>query len=172
MPIRKLDEHDAAAFWNLRLRGLQEHPEAFGETYENFLATPLAEIEQRLRHNPKNPDNFILGAFEETLLGVVAFSRYSAEKARHKGYIWGMYVAPEGRCKGVGKALMRDLVTRLEEMLGITQVTLSVTVGNETAAGLYRALGFDRYGLEQRALKIGDEYYALEHMIKLFDKQP
>jgi RimJ/RimL family protein N-acetyltransferase len=36
---------------------------------------------------------------------------------------------------------------------------LTVVASNAAACRLYRAAGFEQYGLERRALKIGDTYY-------------
>ena len=44
------------------------------------------------------------------------------------------------------------------------QINLSVTQSNEGARSLYLAAGFVPYGLEKRALKIGDKYYDKEYL--------
>jgi RimJ/RimL family protein N-acetyltransferase len=36
---------------------------------------------------------------------------------------------------------------------------LTVVASNVAARRLYSAAGFEEYGLERRALKVGDEYY-------------
>jgi RimJ/RimL family protein N-acetyltransferase len=38
-------------------------------------------------------------------------------------------------------------------------VQLTVVAGNETARRLYAGLGFEEYGLEKKALKLGDRYF-------------
>ena len=49
----------------------------------------------------------------------------------------------------------------------VEQLTLSVVRDNEAAAGLYRALGFEAYGVEPRALK-GAGGYADEVLMVCF----
>ena len=46
--IVTVDQEYLSAFRALRLRGLQEHPEAFGETAEGFRAKSDAEILARI----------------------------------------------------------------------------------------------------------------------------
>jgi RimJ/RimL family protein N-acetyltransferase len=41
----------------------------------------------------------------------------------------------------------------------VEQVCLTVVASNVAARRLYSAAGFEEYGLERRALKVGDEYY-------------
>ena len=71
MDIRKLTEADADDFWKIRLRALRDNPEAFGSSYEESLTIPLANIVERLRNESTAGDNFILGAFEEALVGFI-----------------------------------------------------------------------------------------------------
>jgi ribosomal protein S18 acetylase RimI-like enzyme len=53
-------------------------------------------------------------------------------------------VLPEWRGKGVGKHLLEALEKRGLEQ-GCRSAGISVTVGNEAAAGLYQAVGFNPY---------------------------
>jgi hypothetical protein len=42
---------------------------------------------------------------------------------------------------------------------------LSVVTEQNAAVGLYRSLGFESYGCERRALKIGDRYVDEDNMV-------
>jgi RimJ/RimL family protein N-acetyltransferase len=68
-----------------------------------------------------------------------------------------MFVQPEARGAGVGKAL----VTRVIQYAGglVEQIHLTVVASNSAAVRLYTSAGFKQYGLEPRALKVGGEYY-------------
>jgi len=165
MNIRKLTEADTEAFWNLRLQGLRDSPEAFGSSYEESVTTPLASVVQRFQNESTAGDNFILGAFEGSLVGVVGFYRNQRIKDQHKGTIWGMYVIPEMRGRGIGKALMSQAIAYAASVPGIIQIHLAVVTTQDAPRHLYRSLGFEVYGLEPRALKVGDQYLDEELMI-------
>jgi ribosomal protein S18 acetylase RimI-like enzyme len=157
MLIRKLTQDDLEALWALRLRALKDNPEAFGSTYEETLARGSEWMRQRLR--AKESENFYLGAFEQNLAGMVAFYREEGMKFRHKGYVVAMFVAPESRGLGAGKALMQELIARARQIEGLEQLLLTVVATNQVAYQLYRSLGFKVYGTEPRALKSGEQYW-------------
>ena len=86
------------------------------------------------------------------------------EKTRHRGDIWGVYVAPDARGTGVGRRLMQHVLAHARTR--VQQVHLAVTATNVAGIGLYEQLGFVRYGTEPRALKVGDRYLD-EHLMVL-----
>ena len=159
--IRALGEADVAAYWELRLRGLREHPEAFGSSYEESRQQPLEEVAARFRR----AEAFILGAtVDGRLVGTVACAREQLQKMRHRATITGMYVAPEARGRGVGRALLEEAIARARGWPGLEQIHLTVVTENAAAGRLYRRHGFVGYGVEPRALKIGDRYVDEELM--------
>ena len=166
MLIRKLIEDDLDALWNMRLRALQDNPEAFGSTYEETLQRGKESYRQRLRQ--PSTETFYIGAFEEeSLVGIVGFYRENwGTKGQHKGYIISMYVAPEQRGRGTGKALVAEAIAQARTVPGIEQLLLAVVTTNTVARQLYLSLGFEVYGLEPRALK-QDEQYCDEALMVL-----
>lgn len=86
-------------------------------------------------------------------------------KTRHKGRIWGVYVTPSERAHGVGRRLLQALLERAGEIEGLEQIMLSVTETQSAALALYRSLGFESFGHEPRALKIGDRAIDEEYMV-------
>ena len=163
MQIRALAPSDASAYQSLRLRGLQECPEAFASSYEEEVSTPLTEIERRLL--PKI-DSAIFGAFHEEIpIAVVGLQRENMVKLAHKAFIWGMYVAPEARTRGVGTQILSHALRHAANVLGTRQVNLGVNTKNVAAVALYKKLGFMQYGLERGFLLVGGEFHDEYHMV-------
>ena len=153
--IRVLTESDASEFRALRLRALREEPESFGSAEEEFASIPLDEVAKRLT---SDDHAFVIGALAPALIGVVGFRRREAAKRRHKGIIWGVYVAPEHRGQGVARSLMRAAIARATALPELEYLSLSVGLRNEAARNFYLSLGFSSYGVDRRAIKLGGEY--------------
>ena len=154
--IRKLSGSDAADFRTLRLEGLLAHPEAFGASWEDESLLSVEDFAQRLRQQ------HVFGAFRtdtKAMVGAVGIKVSTASKTRHKGVIWGMYVRPEVRGLGVGAALIQHAIRYASPIL--EQINLDVEASNVSAHRLYLKMGFEQYGHERRALKVGCAYYDL-----------
>lgn len=161
---RILTAADAAAYWQLRLEGLEREPLSFATTPEEHQKTTLQEAAERLSANPD--DAFVMGVFRAgELVGMSGFYRYPGAKVRHKGRIWGVYVRMSCRGQGLGRVLLVALLERMRACPGIEQVTLTVVKGLAAARALYVSLGFEPYGLEPVGLKVGDRYLDDEHMV-------
>jgi ribosomal protein S18 acetylase RimI-like enzyme len=170
--IRPLTEADAKRWRDLRLRMLRENPEAFGSAYEDQAAWPLDRFAQRLRE-ANTPDNLILGAFEgDALIGSVGMGREVGAKVRHKAGIVSVYVAPEARGRSVARALFDDIIARARTLPGLEQLYLGVGADNIAARSLYLSLGFEVYGLERHALKVGERYVDEELMVLWLHERP
>lgn len=169
MNIRILKEEDAQVYQSLRLRALQTNPEAFGSTYEREVAFTQEMVEERIR---ATEDSYGLGAFGEKgeLLGVVRFVRETGMKEKHKGTIYGMYVAPETRGQGVGRALLQEVISRAKDFDGLEQIRLQVVSTNESAKKLYQSFGFETYGVEPRALLHNGQYLDEDMMVLFLNK--
>jgi ribosomal protein S18 acetylase RimI-like enzyme len=75
-----------------------------------------------------------------------------------------MYVREDARGTGLAEAMVEAV---MEHARGrVEQILLSVITDNERARHFYRKMGFEPYGLERRALKIGDRYYDEEYCVK------
>lgn len=151
LEVRRLKGDDAAAFQALRLKGLRLSSDAFGSSFEEEVARPLERIVQALGNG------YVAGCEQDgVLVGIGGLRIGQTIKTRHRGGIWGVYVDPDARGLGVGKRLMTALIDEARSQ--VEDVTLTVSAHNETAIGLYRSLGFEAYGLDRNALKLGDGY--------------
>jgi ribosomal protein S18 acetylase RimI-like enzyme len=162
MHIRQLNGTDVEIYRVLRLTCLRESPHAFTTSAEEFSQRTLDSIAQQLRGH----ENFTLGAFEEDrLVGMVGFYRENALKLRHKGYIVSMYVLSEYRSRGFARALLIEAIARAKRLPDLKQLLLGVVVTQTAAKRLYESLGFEVYGRESDAVKIGGEYFDEEFML-------
>lgn len=163
--IRKLTETDASALWQLRLQALQTDPVAFAESPEEHKSTTVEEFASRLRSG--GPENFVVGAFDGgELVGMTGFYRDALLKRRHIGHIWGVFVAPSARGKGVGQALLTEVIQSAKALAGLRCVRLMVAVPQEVARRLYEGAGFRVFGTEPTSLKTGERFVD-EHLMTL-----
>lgn len=170
MVVRQLKPEGANEYWRLRLRALKECPEAFGAAYEEEKDKPLSLIEKKLKDSFEAVESeFMLGCFDEEqkLIGMVCLVREHRKKLRHKATIYAMYVAPEARLKGAGRALLMEAIGRARKMQGLEQLNLGVIATNMEARALYRSCGFEVFGVEKNALKLPDKYLD-EELMTLF----
>lgn len=165
MNVRVLNEADATQFRRLRRQRLEQDPRAFSESPAEHDSIPMETMAAGLRHT--SGGYFVIGAFSEEgrLVGMAGFSRNARIKLRHKGIIWGVFVEPQWRGKGAGRAVLEALIRRARAEPGLEQIVLSVAARQNAARHLYESLGFEVFGHERHALKIDGEYVDEDHMV-------
>jgi len=153
LTVRRLEPNDFASYREIRLEGLRNHPEAFSASWETEAARPASWWAERLE------TNIVLGGWIDgtPIAGVVGFRMHGGTKIRHKGVLWGMYVRLEARGTGLAASLVQRVIEQARPFL--EDIVLTVVASNVAACRLYRKAGFEQYGLERRALKVGETYY-------------
>jgi RimJ/RimL family protein N-acetyltransferase len=160
--VRILEAGDAEAFRAFRLGALRECPTAFSSSYEDECDITLARAAERLA---PNRDRAVFGAFAgEQLVGSTGLQREQPRKLAHKALIWGVYVAPTFRHRGIGRTLMQRALAHAASMPGLLRVTLGVNTSNAPAIALYKSLGFEPFGLERAFLLVDGVLHDELHM--------
>ncbi|HVO89444.1 MAG TPA: GNAT family N-acetyltransferase [Casimicrobiaceae bacterium] len=162
--MRRLVPHDAAAYRALRLRALHEHPDAFTSDYAEEARKPVDALASRLAPDD-HANERMFGAFVDgALVGTVGLIREARLKNRHKATLVGMYVTTEATGQGIGRRLLVAVLEDARRQRGITRVVLTVTQGNHAARELYARAGFQTFGVEPCAIRVGEAWFAKEHM--------
>jgi ribosomal protein S18 acetylase RimI-like enzyme len=160
--IRRLSGGDAQVYRELRLEALERQPEAFGASLDDERRMSIDDMRDRLERSR------IFGALDNgNLAGVAGWYRMSGDKLAHRGALWGMYVRPVARGKGLGAALVRRVLGDASGQ--VEQMHLTVVSSNGPAQRLYERMGFASYGIEPRALKVDGSYFDEIMMVRQLD---
>ena len=169
MLIERLSPSHASVYRALMLEAYAVHPDAFTSSVAEREKLPLSWWEARLSTDPAAHE-LVLGAFEGSeLIGVVGLSFEQREKIRHKAKLFGMYVRPSWRRRGLGRQLVESALTHARQRPGIKLVQLTVTETNAPAVALYESCGFLRFGVEPLAVAVGSQYVTKLHLWRRLD---
>ncbi|HVY60236.1 MAG TPA: GNAT family N-acetyltransferase, partial [Planctomycetota bacterium] len=69
-------------------------------------------------------------------------------KFAHRAKVWGVFVEPARRGRGLGKAVMASAIELARGWPGVDYVDLGVSENAPAARRLYEALGFREWGRE------------------------
>jgi GNAT superfamily N-acetyltransferase len=132
--IRRARPDDVPAMYRL-VRDLAEYERALHE---------VTGTEQHLRESLFGPDPAVFAHVAEHDGRVAGFAlwflNYSTWLCRHGIYLEDLYVSPEFRGKGLGKALLAELAALCVQR-GYGRLEWWVLDWNEPALGFYRSLG-------------------------------
>jgi GNAT superfamily N-acetyltransferase len=134
--IVRLGIADVARYRTIRLRALQESPDAFGSTYER--EQTMTDDEWRERLGRADGATFVAVVNNEDV-GLVGGAAH--HDVRGDAGLYSMWVAPDARGRGVSTALI-TAVFDWARATGMRAVRLEVGDYNVQAQRLYARLGF------------------------------
>ena len=160
--VFKLQARDADRYWRIRQRMLEETPWAFASDPESDNARDPSAFIARLA----KPFHAILAIADESgeLTATAGLVRRPRKKLWHRAEVWGVYVRPDCRRRGLGEAVVRAAVVEGLSWPGVDSIALSVSVRSE-ADRLYKRLGFEEWGREPDCLRHDGVSYGEVHMI-------
>jgi ribosomal protein S18 acetylase RimI-like enzyme len=139
--VRPAAPHEWRTWRDLRLRMLADAPDAFGSTLAEAQALPDAAWQATVLPEPSHAMWF---AEQDGV--AVGTARAEISEDRLRAHLYSMWVAPEARRCGAGRALV-DAGRRWALERGAFELALDVTDGNLAASELYRVAGFVDTGI-------------------------
>lgn len=168
--VRALEPREAIQLVELRRAALADTPLAFAASLEDDRACDVDFVRSSLARVDRSA---VFGAFVDcALVGMAGLVREEMLKMRHKALVWGMYVAPRARGRGIGGALLEAAVARAGSWPGVSAVHLAASETATSAMRLYERAGFQRWGIEPEALAWQGRRYAEHHFVYLLGDDP
>ena len=125
---------------------------------ENILATsdePLDKVKNKIL-NRTNNDFWFVAEIDHAVVGTAILNRCSNPRKNHVGSLTIM-VDKGYQKKGIGMALMKELINLSDNVLKLKRLELFVLADNEIAINLYKKFGFVIEGVQKySAIKNGE----------------
>jgi GNAT superfamily N-acetyltransferase len=139
LTIRRIRAQEGALLRTLRVRSLEDAPDAFGQPLAEAMAMPAHEWHRKALQSAHGDErNWLLAQRDGDLVGLV----HGRRRRPSTLLLFSMWVDPGARRSGVG----RDLVASLEAWAsrwGAQDTVLWVLQDNEGALAFYERLGFE-----------------------------
>jgi ribosomal protein S18 acetylase RimI-like enzyme len=180
-PIR-LGPADASRYSRLRRRMLVESPWSFSASPEDDAALEPARLAELLRDEESAIFAIEASAVERAgggrraasateLIAAATVVRMKRPKFAHRARIWGVFVEPEHRGRGLDRAVMEAAIGAARGWPGVDYVDLAVSANAPAAEHLYRRLGFVAWGREPEATEHAGRRHDEIHMtLRLADE--
>jgi RimJ/RimL family protein N-acetyltransferase len=143
--VIRLTPTDAERFVLVRERMLAESPWAYAATPEDDDALDPAHLRSMLRES----ENAIVAvAAGESLIATAGIARMKSPKFAHRAKLWGVFVDPSHRGRGLGRAVASAAIELAKHWRGVEFIDLGVSENSPEAQHLYASLGFEQWGRE------------------------
>lgn len=159
--ISRLSAEDASALAAARRRALELAPFAFESGPDDDRLADLTFVQGLL----EDPRQAVFGAFEESIVGFVGVMPGTHEKTAHRLELWGLFVDPGFRGRGLGRGLVEAAIAFARSVEDATSLHLSVADRASEAAGLYCSLGFTTWGVQPDSIHLQDAAISESHMV-------
>jgi ribosomal protein S18 acetylase RimI-like enzyme len=140
LPIEKWSEYR-----ELRLRALQEDPEAFSSSYADSLEQPEQFWKTRLADAEPGERSWLLFARQDNkLVGMIG--AFIEGDSMETATVVSVYVPREERGNGISRRLMEEMLRVLSDVPTLKKARLDVNVSQLAAIRVYSRFGFCRIG--------------------------
>lgn len=156
--IRHAEPNDAAA-----IRQNYMHPGVYHDTLQ--LPHPSLEMWQE-RLNVKPGQRRLVACIDEKIVGDLSLQVEASPRRSHVAS-FGISVAADAQGRGVGSALMREMINLCDNWMRIERIELTVFSDNPAALALYRKYGFEVEGTGKKFALRNGEYVDAYYMARM-----
>lgn len=140
MQVRRIRPDDGPVLQAVRLRALQDAPEAFARRYDQAAAMDAAYWQEQARRQSTSDERTTFFLVRHgSVQGMIG--AFFENGDRHCAFVCAMWVAPEHRRSGAG-AHLADTAARWLVERGAPQVLAWVAENSTPALRFYETLGF------------------------------
>jgi len=144
--IRRVTSGDWQALRDVRLRALDDAPDAFGTTHAEAVARAEQWWREWAQKSAESDAQAMVLAWDgDAAVGIAGV--FATDDGAWQ--VISMWVEPAARGGGVGRALLDAVVAWAREHDGGRAIRLSVTDGNDAARHLYERYGFVDTGVQE-----------------------
>jgi ribosomal protein S18 acetylase RimI-like enzyme len=138
--IVKLTDSDAERLWHFALIGSAIGTGCVQRIRRRTSSNFARQIRFAPRVLPVRTTSFWEPWTDPELVGIAGFWRDKKVKEQHKGHIWGVFVVPSHRERGMGRALIGEILHRARLLPDFVEVQLTVATQRAEARNLYSQL--------------------------------
>jgi RimJ/RimL family protein N-acetyltransferase len=167
----RLRPDDAARYASFRLRMLTDAPWAFSASPEDDPALDSTGLVQLFQEAESAVFAVEAPAYDGALAGpgralvaAAGIMRMKCRKFAHRSRIWGVFVEPRYRGRGLAGAVLRTAIDLGRSWPGLEYVDLTVSENAPDAQRVYEKLGFRPWGREPEATDHEGMRYDEIHM--------
>ena len=128
-------------FRDIKLKALKDCPEAFKDKYEDEVNLSEEDWRKKLSDIKKQ---YFFSEKDKKIIAMIGIE-FLEGVDKQKVEIHSVFVERDRRYKGVGTALMKDILEKIKTNPEITEVVLKVRATQEDAIKIYKKLGFEVY---------------------------
>ena len=166
--LRKLASHEVDLHRDVRLRALRDAPDSFGETFADAAAQPISYWEELTRSvTEPGPQVMFLAYQGEDVFGS-AYGLLDRE-CSDAGRVGGMWVEPAWRRRGVGRALLQEVLSWARARR-LKHLGLWAPAHSPAAISLYSRAGFRDTG-ERRRLPTNSSLWIVAMEAELLEEE-
>lgn len=173
--VIRLECGDAVRYIRLRRRMLLDAPWSFAASPDDDVALQPDRLAEYLGDAEKaifaveapdvssRMDEFATGGLPE-LVAAAGIMRATQRKFIHRARLWGVFVEPDHRGRGLGRLVVSAAIDLARSWPGVDYVDLGVSENAPQAQALYESLGFHAWGREPEATDHDGPRYDEIHM--------